>query len=126
MAPMARGPEAKTITPINPARQRELRRWRRSAVICRDETLIEKRRKNGDGSDDDQRADAVKLAELREIVEEQFQQCCAQQPERRITRRAGVFPNAGAEQREREQRPADRVSQVPGEIPCELKRQCAA
>src|SRR5436190_4060538 len=88
-----------------------------------EESMIQKRCKNRDNSNDDERADAIKLIELRKVVKEKFHDGDPEQAETRVTDRCGSFAHAHYEQKQGEQRPGDAVTHVPRKISCEFKRQ---
>src|SRR5438552_1356645 len=87
------------------------------------EALIEERRDDRDHRDAHQRADAIKLGQLRQVVEEQLQERDAQQRERGVTCRRDPLDQTREEQHERKQRPGDAVSHVSGEVSRKLERQ---
>src|SRR6266480_1943220 len=87
------------------------------------EALIEERRDDRDHRDAHQRADAVKLGQLRKVVEEQLQDRDAQQAKRGVTCRRDPLDQTRNEQQERKQRPGDAVSHVAREVSRKLERQ---
>src|SRR5437660_3600536 len=110
----------------SPARSRSRRK--RSFVFISPgksggESLIEERRDDCDHGDAHQRADAIKLGQLRKVVEEQLQERDAQQRERGVTCRRDPLDQTRHEQQERKQRPGDAVTHVAREVSRKLERQ---
>src|SRR2546421_12031671 len=58
-------------------------------LLCRktEKALIEKRRDDRDDCDDDERSNSIKLLQLREIVQEKFEDGDAKQSQTRISHR---------------------------------------
>src|SRR2546430_17162660 len=58
-------------------------------LLCRktEKALIEKRRDDRDDCDDDERGNSIKLLQLREIVQEKFEDSDAKQSQTRISHR---------------------------------------
>src|SRR2546427_5368936 len=117
---------ATKLASTSPARSRSRRK--RSFVFISPgkgggESLIEERRDDRDHRDAHQRADAIKLGQLRKVVEEQLQERDAQQPERGVTCRRDPLDQTRHEQQERKQRPGDAVTHVAREVSRKLERQ---
>src|SRR5437879_2845195 len=117
---------ATKLASSSPARSRSRRK--RSFVFISPgnrgrKSLIEERRDDRDHRDARQRADAIKLGQLRKVVEEQLQERDAQQRERGVARRRDPLDQTRNEQHERKQRPGDTVSHVAREVSRKLERQ---
>src|SRR2546429_5912121 len=117
---------ATKLASSSPARSRSRRK--RSFVFIRPgndggESLIEERRDDCDHRDAHQRADAIKLSQLRQVVKEQLQDRDAQQAKGGVTCRRDPLDQTRNEQQERKQRPGDAVSHVAREVSRKLERQ---
>src|SRR5690606_29711680 len=91
------------------------------SFVRRCEALIEKRSGDRDGGDGDESGDAVELPEFGEIVKEQLEERDAKERDRSDAGGASFLPDSGAEQAERERRPADGVGEVAGEMAGEVE-----
>src|SRR5205823_12463830 len=77
-----------------------------------EKSLIQKGCDNCDNSDDDERADTIKLIELRQVVEEKFHDCGSEQAETCVADRGSSFAHADNEQKQGKQGPGDAVAHI--------------
>src|SRR5207237_8253361 len=88
-----------------------------------EESLIQERCKNCDNGDNDKRADAIKLVELRKVMKEKFYDGGAEQAKTRVAHSWNLLADANDKHQQREQCPGDAIAHISGEISRELKRQ---
>ena len=71
---------------------------------------------SGDDGHPGEGTDAVEGPETREVVEEEFEECDAEQGESGVTRGSVGGDESGDQEQEGEQRPADGVGEIAGEV----------
>src|SRR5258708_37788935 len=114
---------ASAAWPATANRANRLGRRRKGFFIAGQKALVGERREDGDDRHGKQCADAVKRLEPREIVKEKLEQRDTEQRDGRVARGAGLLPDAGAQEAEREERPGDGVGHVARKIAGKLQGQ---